>query len=86
MNVSDTLMFFSHSPIYGMFPNGGLSLPISQRTLAGIRHAGKERGRGQVDGLIWQQVERVCTFAEADKTIAGLRDSASRKIYNKEKP
>ena len=56
--------------------NGGLSLPITARTLAGIRRAGKERGRGQVDGLIWSDVERVCAFAEADRTIAGLRDSA----------
>ena len=62
--------------------DGGLSLPITARTLAGIRHAGKERGRGQVDGLIWQQVERVCTFAESDKTIAGLRDSAMIRLMS----
>ena len=49
---------------------------ITQRTLAGIRREGKERGRGQVDGLTWADVERVCAFAEADKTLAGLRDSA----------
>ena len=33
-------------------------------------------GRGQVDGLTWPEVERICTLAEADKTIAGLRDAA----------
>ena len=60
----------------------GLSLPITARTLAGIRRAGKGRGRGQVDGLIWQQVERVCTFAEADRTIAGLRDSAMIRLMS----
>jgi len=49
---------------------------ITQRTLAGIRREGKERGRGQVDGLTWQDVERVCSFAEASRTLAGLRDSA----------
>ena len=49
---------------------------ITQGTLAGIRREGKDRGRGQVEGLIWQDVERIAAFAEADKTIAGLRDSA----------
>lgn len=49
---------------------------ITKKTLAGIRRAGKERGRGQVQGLTWQEVERVCSFAEASKTLAGLRDSA----------
>ena len=34
-----------------------LNLPITQATLAGIRRDGKGRGRGQVDGLIWQEVE-----------------------------
>ena len=37
---------------------------------------GVDRGRGQVDGLIWKDVERVCSFAEASRTLAGLRDSA----------
>ena len=36
-----------------------INFPITQATLAGIRRAGKDRGRGQVDGLIWQDVERV---------------------------
>ena len=38
---------------------------ITLRTLAGIRREGKERGRGQVDGLMWKDMERVCSFAEA---------------------
>ena len=49
---------------------------VTTRTLAGIRREGKDRGRGQVDGLSWSDVERVCAFAEMDKRIAGLRDSA----------
>ena len=53
------------------------NFPITQATLAGIRRAGKDRGRGQVDGLIWQDVERVCVYAETGGTIAGLRDAAS---------
>ena len=52
---------------------------ITQRTLAGIRREGKDRGRGQVEGLIWQDVERI---AEADKTIAGLRDSAMIRLMS----
>ena len=49
---------------------------ITVKTLSGIRRAGKERGRGQVDGLNWSDVERVCAFAEMDSSVAGLRDSA----------
>ncbi|MEH0007944.1 MAG: tyrosine-type recombinase/integrase [Flavobacteriales bacterium] len=51
-------------------------LPITNATLAGIRREGKERGRGQVEGLVWNDVERVCITAELDKTKAGYRDSA----------
>ena len=51
-------------------------LPITNATLAGIRRDGKERGRGQVEGLVWNDVERVCITAELDKTKAGYRDSA----------
>ena len=40
---------------------------ITLRTLAGIRREGANRGHGQVDGLTW---------AEASRTLAGLRDSA----------
>ena len=49
---------------------------VTTRTLKGIRREGKDRGRGQTDGLTWSDVERVCAFAEMDKSIAGLRDSA----------
>ena len=49
---------------------------ITQRTLAGIRRKGKSRGRGQVEGIVWSEVDRVCAFAESDNSIAGLRDAA----------
>ena len=32
--------------------------------------------RGQVTGLTWEDVARVCGFAEGSGSIAGLRDSA----------
>ena len=53
-----------------------INFPITQATLAGIRREGRDRGRGQVDGLIWQDVERVCIYAETQGTLAGLRDAA----------
>lgn len=49
---------------------------LTTATLAGIRREGKDRGHGQVDGLNWADVERVCAFAEADRSLIGLRDSA----------
>jgi site-specific recombinase XerD len=59
-----------------------LNFPITQATLAGIRRAGKDRGRGQVDGLIWQDVERVCIYAETEGTLAGLRDAAMIRLMS----
>ena len=57
-------------------------LPMTDTVLAGIRREGKDRGRGQVDGLDWQAVERVCVFAEAEKTLSGLRDSAMIRLMS----
>ena len=54
---------------------GRIFLEITEKTLAGIRRKGKNRGRGQVHGITWEEVERVCALAEAEGTIAGLRDS-----------
>ena len=59
--------------------NGGtahLSFEITDKTLAGIRRKGKGRGRGQVDGITWAEVEQICALAETEETVAGLRDSA----------
>ena len=59
-----------------------LNFPVTQATLAGIRREGKDRGRGQVDGLIWQDVERVCIYAETEGTLIGLRDSAMIRLMS----
>ena len=58
--------------------NQGVGIPfeITEKALAGIRRKGKGRGRGQVDGITWEEVERVCALSEADNTLTGLRDSA----------
>ena len=55
---------------------------ISQKRLKTIRRDAKGRGRGQVDALVWTDVERVCAFAEADKSVAGLRDSAMIRLMS----
>ena len=50
---------------------------VTSKTLAGIRREGKDTGEGQVDGVEREEMLRVVvTLAEADKTIAGLRDAA----------
>ena len=62
--------------------NEAIHLPITDTTLAGIRREGKGRGRGQVDGLIWQEVERICIIAETEGTLAGLRDAAMIRLMS----
>ena len=59
-----------------------INFPITQVTLAGIRREGRDRGRGQVDGMIWRDVERVCVYAETEGTIAGLRDAAMIRLMS----
>ena len=59
-----------------------INFPITQATLAGIRREGKDRGRGQVDGLIWQDVERVCIYAETEGTLIGLRDASMIRLMS----
>ena len=59
-----------------------INFPITQATLGGIRREGKDRGRGQVDGLIWQDVERVCIYAETEGSLAGLRDAAMIRLMS----
>ena len=49
---------------------------IASKTLAGIRREGKDRGKRQVDGVEREDMLRVVTFAESEKTTAGLRDAA----------
>ena len=62
--------------------NEQMNLPITQATLAGIRREGRDRGRGQVDGLIWRDVEKVCIYAETEGTLAGLRDAAMIRLMS----
>ena len=62
--------------------NKSQELPVTETTLAGIRRAGRGRGRGQVDGLDWQTTERVCAFAESEKTLTGLRDAAMIRLMS----
>lgn len=59
-----------------------INLPITQATLAGIRRDGRDRRRGQVDGLIWRDVERVCVYAETEGTVADLRDAAMIRLMS----
>ena len=59
-----------------------INFPVTQATLGGIRREGKDRGRGQVDGLIWQDVERVCILSEMENSLAGLRDSAMIRLMS----
>ena len=49
---------------------------ITERTLTGIRRDGRDRGRGQVDGLTREGMLQVVSYAEASRTLVGLRDSA----------
>ena len=49
---------------------------ITARTMSEIRGEGKERALRQVDGLTWDEVERVCAAAESSDTAAGMRDAA----------
>ena len=48
----------------------------TESVVFGVREKGKGRGRRRVDGLTWDEVERVCAAAESADTAAGLRDAA----------
>ena len=61
---------------------GSLNFPMTEATLAGIRREGKDRGRGQVDGITWQDVDRVCIYAETQGTLAGLRDAVMIRLMS----
>ena len=64
--------------------NGGTSvdLPITSATLSGIRREGKDRGRGQRNGLTWREVEKICGVQEADGTLRGIRNSAILRVMS----
>ena len=57
-------------------------MPITEATLSGIRRKGRDRGRGQVDGLVWRDVERICVYAETEGTLMGLRDSTMIRLMS----
>lgn len=64
--------------------NGGepVELPITSATLSGIRREGRDRGRGQRNGLTWKEVERICAVQEADGTLRGQRNSAILRVMS----
>ena len=64
--------------------NGGkpVEMPITTATLSGIRREGRDRGRGQRNGLTWKEVERICAVQEADGTLRGLRNSAILRVMS----
>ena len=64
--------------------NGGkpVEMPITTATLSGIRREGRDRGRGQRNGLTWKEVERICAVQETDGTLRGLRNSAILRVMS----
>ena len=50
--------------------------PSAERVMAGIRRLGRDRGRGQVDGIRWEQADAAAALAASAGTPAGLRDAA----------
>ena len=48
---------------------------LTKGTMKGIRREGSHRGRGQVDGLTWEQVDRVVDVCLESETLKGLRDA-----------
>ena len=51
--------------------------PLSGRVMAGLRREGKDRGRGQVQGLQWGQADTAAAVASnGGQSLAGLRDAA----------
>ena len=49
--------------------------PVTARILAGVRRAGRDRGRGQVAGVTWRDADLMAGVARRDGTLAGLRDA-----------
>ena len=45
--------------------------PATQRVLAGIRRAGRERGRGQARGISWSEADRMAEIAAQSLASAG---------------
>ena len=51
--------------------------PATARVLAGFRRAGRTRGRGQVEGVRWEQADAAAALAVNEETkLSGVRDAA----------
>ena len=59
-----------------------VELPITAATLAGIRREGRDRGRGQRNGLTWREVEKICAVQEADGTLRCILNSAILRVMS----
>ena len=62
---------------------------ITSKTLAGIRREGKERGKGQVDGVERDDMLRVVAFAESEKNDCRAKrrsaDTADERLLTQNK-
>ncbi len=56
--------------------------PVSTRILVGIRRDGARRGRGQTDGLTWEDCDLTAQLCEREGTTLGLRDAALVATHN----
>ena len=56
--------------------------PLTERTLAGARREGKDRGRGQVAAITREQLAVMVRDAERKDTLAGLRDAALFRVMS----
>lgn len=59
-----------------------VEMPITSATLSGIRREGRDRGRGQRNGLTWREVEKICAVQEADGSLRGMRNSAILRVMS----
>ena len=50
--------------------------PATSRVLAGIRRKGRDRGRGQVQGVDFAKADAAASVAACDGSLHGLRDAA----------
>ncbi len=50
--------------------------PATDRVLAGFRRKGRDRGRGQVAGIRWEQADATAAIAAKTGSPKGLRDAA----------
>ena len=59
--------------------------PVADRTLAGIRREGRDRGRGQVAAIRWADVKAICRLTETEASespIAAARDCALMRVMS----